>query len=115
MASKTTNLRVPTDLLSALRDAVATGEGLAEAAAAVARCEDMAVTIFDGPHDDGMIFRVPTGKYPLNLVWPCRSPDGDIVIPVRLHWYKGLTLAEARGTDADARELIERLQALLDG
>lgn len=110
--AKTTNLRVPTEALDALRDALATGEGIPEAAAVVAGCEDMGVTIFEGPHDDGMMFRIPTGKNPVRFLWPQSSPDGDVVIPVRLMWLKDGPLTEARGSVDDARELAQRLLAL---
>lgn len=110
--AKHVTMRFPTALHDALADALATGEGVADAAAALmAAGEAHPVTIFEGPA--GSKFRVNTG-YPVSFLWPQRNPDGDISIPVRLRWYSDDKLTEARGTEDDARELIRRLKEILD-
>jgi len=110
MAANHVNLRVPVELMAAFQDAIATGEGLAEAAVAISTCPVEEVTVFHGP--SGSRLRVEP-KHPVSLLWPQRTLTGDISVPVVLRWFKVPKLTEARGTDEDAAELVRRLTELL--
>lgn len=110
MSATYVRLKVAKADFDALNDALATGEGVAEAAAVVAASPVDETTTFVGPSGAG--FRVLLDK-PVSLLWPQLRTDGEVSIPVSLLWLKGRPVTEARGTFDDARELIERLRALL--
>lgn len=110
--AKHVTMRYPTELHEALDQALATGEGIPEAARAfMSSAEAHPVTVFHGP--EGSRFRINEG-HPITLMWPLRRPDGLISIPARLRWYAGEKLTEVIGTDEQARDLITRLEEILN-
>lgn len=110
--AKHVTIRLPEADLEALRDALATGEGIPEAASKVAAAEEFPVTLITAP--GGSTFRVTSGK-PAWFLWPQLTTDGMVSVPIVLGWLKGRPITEARGTFEHARELIRRLQEITDG
>jgi len=106
--AKHVTVRIPEADLEALRDALASGEGIVEAAMKVAGAPEHPVTMFEGP--TGSKFRVTTG-HPVRLLWPVKTDD-DISIPVALSWYADPKITEARGSVENALELARRLRVL---
>lgn len=112
MASrKFATLKVDRADLEALRDALATGEGVAAAAATIAACPEVETTLISSP--SGFTFR-PEADLPVKFLWPSLTPDGDVAIPVVLRWYKTPKITEARGSREQAQRLVGLLQELLD-
>jgi sugar phosphate isomerase/epimerase len=108
------HLRVSTDDLSALRDALASDDTAAirTAAAAVAASDERVVTMF---HSDwGASYRAVADK-PVRLFRPWKNLAGEIVIPVNLGWLRTLTTTELRGSPAEVERFIELLRSAIDG
>lgn len=107
------SLRVATEDLSDLRDALAHGDAgeIRSAAERVAASPETVVTMF---HSNwGASYRASPGK-PVRLFRPWKNLAGEIVMPVNLAWLKTLTTTELRGTVAEAERLIELLRAAID-
>ena len=111
MAARWATLRVEIADLEALRDALAPGEGVAQAAQVIASAEERQATVFEGP--TGSHFRVVSDK-PVALLWPRLTDHGEIAIPIVLAYLKGRDVTEAVGSVQDAEALIEMLQNLID-
>lgn len=109
--AKFTTLKVLTTDLEALEDAVSTGEGYAVAAAAIVASPRQEVTIFDSRFDQ-VSYRVDSG-YPVSIMFPVLTSDGDLSIPVRLKWYHDEKLTELRGPVEQGALLVEKLVEVL--
>jgi hypothetical protein len=113
--AKHVTIRIPADAWEALDVALATGEGIADAARAIHSVgEPVEQVLIDfATHEV-----TPTLTKPIALGPPRLLPDGRVSIPVHLRWLKGTAAAgppwtEATGPPEHARLLVEALEALL--
>lgn len=107
--TKYATIRVAVDDLERLRDALATGEDIAEAAAVIAAAPESPQALFTSPK--GLTFRADQAKA-VSILTPQVDILGDVVLPVRLRWLKGVVVGEARGSVTQAHDLAQALGAL---